>query len=213
MAAFSWGRKSCRTRNESCTGSATIPCGISVGATLVKGGAGADTITGGAGVDTITGGAGADAITAAGGSDVLILAGADSGAVTSTALATPGAFSATEVFTHGAVDKITGFTTGDAIQLYTTGTTAITTVATAAIVVGGGTNPAANKGLIAAIIGTQTNATTFTAATGGADTLFIWDIDGTGANAVNAAVILVGYTAVADDTASTAGLYTAVVAA
>jgi hypothetical protein len=43
--------------------------------------------------------------------------------------------------------------------------------------------------------------------------LFIWDIDGTGAGAVYAAVILVGYVAAADDTASTAGLYTAVVAA
>jgi Ca2+-binding RTX toxin-like protein len=187
------------------TNGVTITTGV--GATLVKGGAGADTITGGAGVDTITGGAGADAITAAGGSDVVILAGADSGAVTSTKLAAPGTFSATEVFTHGAVDKITGFTTGDKIQLYTTGTTAITTIA--APIVAGGVNPAADKGLVAAIVGTQTNATTFTAATGGADTLFIWDIDGTGANAVYAAVILVGYVAVADDTVSTAGLYTA----
>jgi Ca2+-binding RTX toxin-like protein len=174
---------------------------------------GAQTITTGAAVDTIRGGAGGDNITPGGANDVVILAALDSSVVTSTTLATPGTFGGTEAFTFATAsgyDRITGFTTGDAIQLYTTGTTAITTVA--AVVVAGGVNPAATDGVVAAIRGTQTSTTVFTAATAGLDTLLIWDVDGTGTGAVYAAVVLVGYVDVANDTVSTAGLFTAAAA-
>ena len=118
--------------------------------------------------------------------------------------------SATEAFTwttSGGYDKINGFANGDTLQLYTTGTSAITTVTTA--IVAGGTVSAANAGFVGAIVGTQTSASVFTAATGGADTLLVWDADETGTGTAFAAIVLVGYTGVANDTITTAGLFTA----
>jgi Ca2+-binding RTX toxin-like protein len=177
----------------------------------ITGGTGADTITGGDGADVIRAGAGADAITAGAGADTIILVGADTSAIASTNTTTPGTLGATEAFTWGTAsgyDVITGFTTGDMIQLYTTGTTAIVTSTT--LIVAGGVIPAATVGVVAAVRGTQTNATTFTAATTGLDTLLLWDTNGTTAAGTYAAVVLVGYTAVANDTISAAGLFTAV---
>ena len=82
----------------------------------------------------------------------------------------------------------------------TFGTTVLTTAGTIA----GAT------GSVVMVKGTQTDATTFTAAVGGADTIVFFDIDGTGAGAVYQAVILVGYTALANDTITAAGILTSV---
>ena len=177
----------------------------------ITGGAGNDSITTGTGADTIRGGTGADSITPGAGNDTVIVASNETSAITSTTLATPGTLNAAEAFTWSTAsgyDTITGFANGDTVQLFTTGTTAITT--SGVVVTNGGTIPSATTGGFAAITGTQTSATVFTANAGGADTLLVWDADGTGAGTTYAAIVLVGYNAVANDTVSTAGLFTAV---
>jgi hypothetical protein len=138
--------------------------------------------------------------------DTFIIRIGDSSGITSTNIATPGALAANEAFTHAAIDKITGFAAGDKIQFQKADGTALTfatTVLTTAGTIAGAT------GSVVMARGTQTNATTFTTAAG-ADTIVFFDIDGTGANAVYQAVILVGYTGLANDTITAGGLLTAV---
>jgi Ca2+-binding RTX toxin-like protein len=192
------------------TASATVASDGSDINFVITGGNLADVITTGGGADTVRGGVGADDITAGGGNDTVILVAADTSAVTGTNLAAAGTLGGTEAFTwttSGGYDKINGFANGDTIQLYTTASTAITTVTTA--IVAGGIVSAANEGFVGAIVGTQTSTSVFTAATGGADTLLVWDADGTGVGTAFTAIVLVGYTAVGSDTISSAGLFTA----
>jgi hypothetical protein len=192
------------------TASATVASDGSDINFVITGGNLADVITTGGGADTVRGGVGADDITAGGGNDTVILVAADTSAVTGTNLVAAGTLGGTEAFTwttSGGYDKINGFANGDTIQLYTTASTAITTVTTA--IVAGGIVSAANAGFVGAIVGTQTSTSVFTAATGGADTLLVWDADGTGVGTAFTAIVLVGYTAVGSDTISSAGLFTA----
>jgi hypothetical protein len=172
----------------------------------INGGTGVNAITGGDGVDVILGGTGADAMNGGAGADKFIIRVGDSSGVTSAKIATPGALAADEAFTHAAIDKITGFTTGDTIQFQAADGTALvfaTTVLTTAGTIAGGT------GSVVMALGTQTSGTVFTTAAG-ADTILFFDIDGTGTNAAYQAVILVGYTGLANDTITAGGLLTAV---
>ena len=173
----------------------------------IIGGTGVNAITGGGGVDTILGGTGADAINGGTGVDKFIIRVGDSSGITSTNIATPGVLTATEAYTHAAIDLITGFTTGETIQFQAADGSALVFAAT--MLRAGGTIAGAT-GSVVMHRGTQTNGTTFTAATAGADTIVFFDIDGTGANATYQAIILVGYTVDANDTITAGGLLTAV---
>jgi hypothetical protein len=178
---------------------------------IITGGSGTDTITSGGGNDVIRGGAGGDVVNIGAGIDQYIVA-ADETSIAATGNDDAGdTLGATDVWTWttgGGFDKITGFGVGDTIQFFTTGTTAITTQN--AIVTAAGTVAAANLGGVLAQRGNQTNTTTFTGAADGADTILLFDADGTGAGTAYVGIILVGYTGLANDTISTAGLFTAV---
>jgi len=168
----------------------------------------ADTINAGAGNDIVRGGGGADTINVGSGTDKVIVASdetATATALTGTIAASSG-FGALTFSTTG-MDIISGWgSTGDTIQLYTTGTTAIvtgTTRLTASSTLGADTD-----GDVALVTGTYSSGT-FTATANGADTAVIWDSNGTTAAGTYKAIILVGYVDTGTaDTLSAAGLIT-----
>jgi hypothetical protein len=178
------------------------------GALTITGSAGDETIIGTAGNDIITGGAGADKITLVSGTDSVIVASDATGAGTATAGSlTAGVAIGTSTlsFASTAMDVITNFADGDTVQLYTTGTTAITTSTT--LLTAASTWGAATVGDVALVRGNNA-AGVFTASTTGADSALIWDTNGTTAAGSYGVVILVGYTDGGTDTISAAGLFT-----
>ncbi|MDI1260161.1 calcium-binding protein, partial [Aquabacterium sp.] len=160
---------------------------------ILVGGAGNDTINGGAGNDIITGGAGADIINVGTGTDTIVLSAV---AQTYSAATAATIVSGTTVLTG--IDVVTGMSAGDVISTAGVSNTfagaAATTIAGASGIV---------EALVRGNFAVATNIWT-TSATG-TDTLFVYDIDGAGANTVVEAVVLVGV--VATGTAA-AGLLT-----
>jgi Ca2+-binding RTX toxin-like protein len=127
------------------------------------------TINGGLGNDTVTSTQGKDAINVSQGDETLVLTAATTGSVT-----LGGA-----TINIATIDRVTGFGTGDTLQLpfvpaAVSGSTATGTV-------------------IGVIRGTA-SGDTFTVAANGADYLFVYDADGAGAGETLDAVVLVGYT-------------------
>jgi hypothetical protein len=180
----------------------------------VTGGANTQIITTGGADDTVRGGASADIINVGTGTDKVIVATDETGAAAATAgsLTALGVIGASTLsFSTSTVDIVTGINSaGDLIQLYTTGTTAITT--SNVLLTGASTWGAATVGDVALVKGNYVAATnTFTASTTGSDSALIWDSNGTTAAGSYAEIILVGYVdAGTVDTISTAGLFTVV---
>lgn len=185
--------------------SASIMKGGDGGVTFV-GSAYNDVITVGGGTNAITGGAGADVITINHGSmtkaTTLNLSGSDSGSATGYAASTA---VPTAAFSTTAMDVITGFKAGDAVQL--TGLTTSTSLLTNASTTG-----AATAGDVILVKGTYSSTgNTFTASTTGTDSALVWDDNGTTAAGSYDAIVLLGYVdAGTSDTISAAGLFTAV---
>jgi Ca2+-binding RTX toxin-like protein len=125
-------------------------------------------IDGGAGNDTITTTKAADTVSASAGNDTIILTAATTGTVSS--------LTGTIALTN--VDRITGFGSGDTLQLPFVPTAVSSTTAS-------GTTIAVIKGTV--------SGTNFTVSSTGTDMLFVFDQDGTGTGTTTAAVVLVGY--------------------
>jgi len=170
----------------------------------INGGAGNDTIDGGAGNDTIIGGLGVDVMAGGTGDDVFLYTatgetGTISGIAFSAAVPANG-----QVLNVSGADVITDFSNGDKINVggsYTAN----------AIVKNAGTVGAATAGEVILLQGTY-NASTgqFTVDTGGNDSLFIYDDNGTAAGGNWAGIVLVGYIDTgAADTLTAGGVFTA----
>ena len=156
------------------------------GYNIITGGAGADTIVVGTGGNVITGAAGADKITfgahVAGVMDGIVL----SAAAETYSAATAGTIvSGTTALTG--IDLVTGLKAGDTIDVS----------AVAAITGTAGTTIAAAAGTTASLVRGNFDATTsiWTTSATGTDTLFVYDIDGAGANTVVEAIALIGVVA------------------
>jgi hypothetical protein len=182
--------------------------------TTVTTGAGADIIKSAGIASTITAGKGGDTITL-----LLVHGGAQTLATasdaTGTATATAGALTASTAigastlsFATTGMDIITNFATGDKVQLYTTGTTAIVT--SNVLLTGASTLGASTVGDVAIVKGAY-NSGVFTASTTGTDSALIWDSNGATTGGTYSAIVLVGYVdGGTPDTISTAGLFTGV---
>ena len=182
-------------------GAATISTSAT-GTHTIVGGSGADTISAGSGIDEITGGQGGDRITVSG-SDVLHYnPTADTGvALGFTAGAVP--VSGT-ILNVSAMDVITGYGVGVQLDLANNGNTAITFGTT--LVRNGGTLADGSQGLI---VGTySSSANTFTIATSGTDSMYVYDDTGTQNAATQfRGIILVGYLdGAANDTGAATGV-------
>jgi len=161
---------------------------------IIIGGQGADVISTGGGNDNVTGSAGADTVTFGSGTKRFILAADADSAVTS--LAT-GNSSATVSITSA--DVLTGFSTGDIINVnglgYTsTGTAATNTLVTAADTsitngIADNTHAVIRGSWIA---GSTTGSGTFIQATSGADVMFLIDEDNATSGQSYGAIILSG---------------------
>ena len=127
------------------------------------------TINGGLGNDTITSTQGKDAINVSQGNDTLVLTAATTGSVT--------LGGATINIVN--IDRVTGFGTGDTLQLPFVPTAVSGSTAT---------------GTVIGVIRGTASADLFTVAANGADYLFVYDTDGAGAGETLDAVVLVGYT-------------------
>jgi len=155
------------------TGADTINGGT--GNDTLLGGSGDDSIDGGSGNDSITGGAGADTITAGGGVDSIVITATGQtfgGAITSGTTALTG------------VDVISGMGFGDTISL-----ASLSNTFTGAV----GTTLASATGTTVAIIRGTYSGGIFTASATGADSLVYYDNNATGADSMEA-VVLIGYT-------------------
>ena len=169
------------------------------------GGDGADTITGGSSADSITGGAGVDSLSGSTGSDIFYFAGqsgtdtgalSTAGSATATVIGTAVTAAATTIadtttlYWVGNLDRITDFTTGDAVSFTGTGVAAGTAQTLA--------NNTSNyiKGYVVGSVFTAYAAATVATPGGGttstAATLAVWDSDTTAAMSFQA-VLLVGY--------------------
>ena len=171
--------------------------GGTTGSGLV-GGAGADTITGGTGTDLFNGGTGADVFTTGGGKDTFFLANAtDTGLLPSIAgvdygaIVTPGSF-----FSTGAMDKINGFVTGDAI-ITSSGLSSSTVVTNANAVNAVWTN---TQGFLRGNYDATNDV--FTLAAAGTSSLYVFDADGLTTTTIADlyGIVLVGYVDGASDT-------------
>jgi len=167
-------------------------------ANRLEGGAGADTIAGGAGADTLGGGSGRDVIYTGGISgtltsattvDVIELAFGD--AMTYTSAAT--------TVTITTADLIYGMGTDDRILLSNSGTMAYTAVTATAITgsfVSTATYHTAQTlgadNRVSFLIGTYTNASSFTYGANGPDTLVIYDTDSAVTTTAFANIVLIG---------------------
>jgi hypothetical protein len=153
---------------------------------VIVAGGGADTITVGTGGNLVTGGAGADKITfgahVAGVIDGLVMAAASD---TLSALTAAAMVTAASTDLTGA-DIVTGLKAGDTIDLHT-----LSNTFTGAL----GTTIASAAGATAALVQGTYDATahTFAASSSGADSLVVYDQDGSAANLLVEAIVLVGY--------------------
>jgi len=126
------------------------------------------TINGGLGNDTVTSTQGKDAINVSQGDETLVLTAATTGSVTLGA-----------TVNIATIDRVTGFGTGDTLQLPFVPSAVSGSTAT---------------GTVIGVIRGTASGDTFTVASTGADYLFVYDVDGAGAGTVLDAVVLVGYT-------------------
>jgi Ca2+-binding RTX toxin-like protein len=190
----------------------------------IDGGAGNDTLVGGSGNDTLIGGAGNDSIDGGAGNDTIIgglgvdvmTGGADNDvfqfALNHTSTISGINFNAPvpangQVLNVSGADIITDFSNGDSINL-----SALGAYGTNAIVKNGGSVGANTAGQVILLQGIY-NASTglFTVDTGGNDSLFIYDDNGTTAGGNWAGVVLVGYIDTGSpDTLTAGGVFTAV---
>jgi S-layer protein len=154
------------------------------GANTVVTGAAADVITVGTGANTITPGAGADTIILGAGTAASSIVAAGGGTYQAATAAT--IVSGTTPLTG--IDKVTGLQSGDTYSLAGILNT-FTGAAGTTIAAATGTTVSLVRGSFA----TATNIWT-TSATG-TDTLFVYDIDGAGANTVVEAIALIGVVA------------------
>jgi S-layer protein len=166
-------------------GTDTITAGN--GWNTIVSGAGADTITLGTGGNLVTAGAGADKITfgahAAGVIDGLVYTAASE----TLDVANAAALASAAATSLAGVDVITGLQANDKIDLSGFDATISGAFATTSI--------AAATGATGGLVTGDYNALTgvFTAAAAGADSLVVWDADGSGAGTAVEAVVLVGY--------------------
>jgi Ca2+-binding RTX toxin-like protein len=140
----------------------------------VTGSARADTIIGSAENDTITGGAGSDIITGGAGGDSISFSESPTAVDTLVINAGDtwnGASVVDTVTVLTGIDKISGFASGDKIQL----------------VAATGTSPVFNKGSLG-VDNKWTNNSS------GADSILIYDADGSGTGTNQDAIVLIGYT-------------------
>jgi hypothetical protein len=126
------------------------------------------TINGGLGNDTVTSTQGKDAIDVSSGNDTLVLTAATTESVTLGA-----------TVNIATIDRVTGFGTGDTLQLPFVPSAVSGSTAT---------------GTVIGVIRGTASGDTFTVAANGADYLFVYDADGAGTETVLDAVVLVGYT-------------------
>jgi hypothetical protein len=171
------------------------------GTHTIFGGAGADTMVGGSGIDEFTGGLGADFITLSGADYVHYTAGAaDTGIVLGFNFSAVVPVTGTAINVTG-LDVITGYTTSAQIDVGAIGLGAVTMIRN------GGTFGTSTTGNQALVTGTYASGT-FTIGTSGADSLYVWDSNGTtDAGGVLRGIVLVGYIdAAGNDTAATTGL-------
>jgi len=165
---------------------------------VLGGGAGNDTIVGGTGVDSITGGAGVDTMTGGGGNDIFYQNANNANGIVSIGGQTVVAYSqvvlaGASLITSG-FDVITDFAVGDTIV---TGAGNSSAVGTNAV----GLAWTATSGFLK---GTYTAASnSFVFSTTGADSLFVYDLDGTASGTDLAAVVLIGYAGTAYDVVTT----------
>jgi len=174
--------------------------GFATNGVAITGGTGIDTITGsgqadiinsGAGNDIVTGGVGADRINVGVGTDRIVQAAGDSGTFTA-----PG----TNTVSTTTFDVITGAGNGDILDL----SDVARTLTTSNTLVGA---TAANNTAIAVRGTYDGTANTFVGSATGADTLFTYDADASGATALEA-VVLVGYVNTATAAAGANGQFT-----
>lgn len=155
------------------TGADTLDGGA--GDDTLLGGGGADSIFGGAGNDSITGGAGADSIDGGGGVDRLV--------ISATGETFSGAVVDGTTVLSATIDRVTGFGFGDTISLAALSNTFATL----------GTTIASATGTTVALIrGNYAADGKFTASATGADTLVYYDNNATGADSMEA-IVLIGY--------------------